>query len=469
MLSTNRLKGIILIIVDALRHDSLIELIKLGKANTLRRLMSRGINFNTCFSLTNTTDPSVTTIMSGLHPLNHGVINHGEKVTASELRRARYLTFLSDILTNKGWFNIGLDILERWHTKGFDIYLSTTRGNIRAKYSWLLSNLKYGHLKLFLRNIGLRLQITKHIWEPIFSYYQDAHILVDMAIRYIRLAIKKKRNFIVLLHFWSTHIPYYANTYKNFGPLCYKKYKNICDKDFRNVLLHTAHVKRRRYLNKWGKFRKYKKIFNVISDYYSSIIHVDDAIHKLLDSLCFEGILDETLIVLTADHGESLVEHEIFFDHHGLYDVSIRVPLIFYSGSINRASTNNTALHVDILPTLLEMLDIHTEFQFDGINLNKVLNDEVPDRPVVSIETYTEKKIGIRWNGYKYIRSLNLKNAICRYCGKIHGGLRELYDLNADPNETKNIIRENGEIEQKFIEKFKREIIKFRVKTALKS
>jgi arylsulfatase A-like enzyme len=49
----------------------------------------------------------------------------------------------------------------------------------------------------------------------------------------------------------------------------------------------------------------------------------------MVNTLDENGLMDTTLLVITSDHGESLTEHGIFFDHHGLYDPTIRVPLLF--------------------------------------------------------------------------------------------------------------------------------------------
>ena len=63
---------------------------------------------------------------------------------------------------------------------------------------------------------------------------------------------------------------------------------------------------------------------------------------------------EDTLIILTSDHGESRTEHEIFFDHHGLYDVTSHGPLILFAPKLLTEAKRISALvqHVDLVPTL---------------------------------------------------------------------------------------------------------------------
>jgi hypothetical protein len=57
-----------------------------------------------------------------------------------------------------------------------------------------------------------------------------------------------------------------------------------------------------------------------------------------------------------------------------------------------------------------------------------------------------KRKIAIRTNDYKYIVAKSKREAVCRCCGYIHGGLRELYDLSVDPNELRNIVEERADV-----------------------
>lgn len=81
---------------------------------------------------------------------------------------------------------------------------------------------------------------------------------------------------------------------------------------------------------------------------------------------------DDTLIILTSDHGESLTEHEIFFDHHGLYDVTTHVPLILFAPKHfpNPKRIKALVQHVDLVPTLCDLMGVEAEGgAWDGLSL----------------------------------------------------------------------------------------------------
>ena len=91
---------------------------------------------------------------------------------------------------------------------------------------------------------------------------------------------------------------------------------------------------------------------------------MDACIADIFTALEALGIEDETLVVINSDHGETLYDHDCYFDHHGLYDCTLHVPLIFrYPGKVP-AGQRVRGLHAsmkDIMPTLLDLLGIKTE------------------------------------------------------------------------------------------------------------
>ena len=169
-------------------------------------------------------------------------------------------------------------------------------------------------------------------------------------------------------------------------------------------------------------------------------------------------------MILTSDHGESLGEHGIYFDHHGLYEVSLRVPLILYSECLGKGVISGTVTHADIVPTILDVVGVHpTSIEFDGISLLSTIEGKhnLSERPAIAIETYTEKKISIKCNEWKLI--LSQKNGICNYCGVMHGDVIELYNIKEDPNEVSNIAKKRPEIVNELKRRFIKDILKFRL------
>ena len=136
-------------------------------------------------------------------------------------------------------------------------------------------------------------------------------------------------------------------------------------------------------------------------------------------------------------------EHQIYFDHHGLYDPGIRIPLILSHGDLPSGKVYNEFVqHFDLVPTILDMAEIRNdEMAFDGKSLMGIVRGEPWDRQFVYAEEHCgQKKRMIRDDRYKYIMALD--DEPCAYCERYHSREDEFYDLRADPGETKNIIHD---------------------------
>ena len=163
--------------------------------------------------------------------------------------------------------------------------------------------------------------------------------------------------------------------------------------------------------------------------YEAKLRNVDRiAIEPLLDGLAEAGLYDETLIVLTSDHGEELYEHRGFSHGHALWDEVIRVPMIVKfprggrpAGLGERESALSST--IDIFPTLAAVAGFAPPADGPGRNLA-----EAVDERFVFVEN------GIQ--GWAWIEG-ELKAMRMRRGGR---ELRHLYDLSLDPGERKNLI-----------------------------
>jgi len=195
----------------------------------------------------------------------------------------------------------------------------------------------------------------------------------------------------------------------------------------------------------WGT----KTVSEQISEYDGAIRYVDNEIARLVQALKKHGIADQTLLIITSDHGESLSEHQIYFDHHGLYEVSIHVPLIIRYPEVLPCdkTVEGFVQHVDLVPTILDLLDInYSREDFDGESLMPLICEGKELRSSVYVEeAYAQRKRGVRTQKYEYIKALSEEEAICRLCNRIHGGVEELYDLESDPEQNHNLVEDRPE------------------------
>jgi arylsulfatase A-like enzyme len=180
----------------------------------------------------------------------------------------------------------------------------------------------------------------------------------------------------------------------------------------------------------------------VIAQYDGAIAYMDACIQSIFMALEAHGIMDETIIVLNGDHGETLYDHECWFDHHGLYDVTLHVPLIIrYPGHVpagKRVSGFNQ--HKDLVPTMMELAGIETGIDFDGRSLLPLINGDVSshESEFYITECTWMRKHGWRTPHWKLIVALepdfHFKPEI------------ELYNLVEDPEENNNLAESEPEM-----------------------
>jgi arylsulfatase A-like enzyme/Tfp pilus assembly protein PilF len=167
--------------------------------------------------------------------------------------------------------------------------------------------------------------------------------------------------------------------------------------------------------------------------YDVEVAEADRAIGRLLDWLRRERVLDDTLVVFTADHGESLGEHGE--PTHGIfiYDATIRVPLVWRLPGVFPAGGTyaGPVRHIDIVPTILGVLGLDGGGTTQGIDLLPALRGEAP---APDLAQYAEARLaeegfgmaplfGVREGGRKWFQAPR----------------PELYDLRADPRERDNL------------------------------
>ncbi|CAG7597924.1 Multifunctional alkaline phosphatase superfamily protein [Paenibacillus solanacearum] len=178
------------------------------------------------------------------------------------------------------------------------------------------------------------------------------------------------------------------------------------------------------------------------AQYDGAIAYMDACIQNILTTVEALGIEEETLIVVTSDHGETLNEHDCYYDHHGLYETNLVVPLIFkYPGKVPAGKRVSDYSQIkDIMPTILDLLEIKTDIPFNGRSLQPLLEGRERARePEFYITECTwMRKHGWRTPEWKLIHALepdfHFKPEI------------ELYNLIKDTQELRNVAEEEPEI-----------------------
>lgn len=175
-----------------------------------------------------------------------------------------------------------------------------------------------------------------------------------------------------------------------------------------------------------------------IAQYDGEIAYMDSCVQNVLTQMETLGILDDTIVVFTSDHGETLYDHECWFDHHGMYDCTLRVPmLIRYPCKLpaGKRVAGYSQLK-DLAPTLLELAEIDAPDVFDGRSLAPMANAEecTHETEIYITECTWMRKHGWRTPEWKLMVALepdfHFKPPV------------ELYNLVADPEENCNLADE---------------------------
>jgi choline-sulfatase len=164
--------------------------------------------------------------------------------------------------------------------------------------------------------------------------------------------------------------------------------------------------------------------------YLREVAFMDAAVGTLLDGLRADGLLDESLIVVAGDHGESLGEHGEPTHGAFCYDGVLRVPLLVHLPGGRRGGERSPALAsvVDVFPTLAGALDLGTCAGLDGRDLLRLGASR--DRGV-----YFECYAG--WLSYGYSPLAGWIEGAHKY---LHSTKPELYRLDLDPREQRNVL-----------------------------
>jgi arylsulfatase A-like enzyme len=392
----HRIPRVILIVVDTLRADALScygsSDVTTGNMDVFAR---DAVLFEKAYAPAPWTIPSMASIMTGLSPLVHRTTGYKSRLPdalptlAEQMHDAGYLTWAigSNLILRRRNFEQGFT--------GYDFYPKRIDTSLGGK---LLAG-------WFPRHFGNEAS-TKDLTDISINWLQ-AHADSD---------------FFLWLHYYDPHEPYEppdtylpaADVLPGIGP-------RFGDKVNVRAGLRVLSAKERQAV---------KKLYD------AEVRYVDENLGRLLRHLKELGIYDDSLIILTSDHGEEFWEHDGYEHGHDLYNEQIWVPLIVkLPGSSAKGRIIQQVSTESITPTLLQLCAV--EYDKEKLSCTSLISywsDQsatTPEIPIVStgLLFYEEKESAI-FDGFKYIRSLVTGN-------------EELYYLPDDPGEKKCLSRLN--------------------------
>lgn len=247
--------------------------------------------------------------------------------------------------------------------------------------------------------------------------------------------------FFLFLHCWDPHTPYLPP--EDLKRRFYDGDEN--DPDNHSLDHHKSQIVYPFYeqfhLSKYGDFTDAEYVTAL---YDAEVAAADRELGKLFAFLESSGLMDNTIVFLTADHGENMTEHGFYWCHQGTYEEVIAVPLVLWAPSVFPDAREPEALvqHADLLPTILELAGSELPERTDGISLVPLLEgkSDAGHEFVVLSECVWQARCGIRTAEWKFMKTIDN--------GLFDRPERELYHLLDDPQEQQNLVDTHTDLAQ---------------------
>jgi arylsulfatase A-like enzyme len=385
----DRHPNIVLITIDTLRSDHCTPY---GYGRDTTPLMSvlaqQGSLFENVYAPMPTTGPSHSTMFTSRYPISHGVIKNGYVLADEELT-------IAEVLQKNGYSTAAV----------------ISSFAVNSKFG-----LKQGFQYYDEEFIGKDPSMRTTRWQGIEVeglFDRRAKETTASAMKWLKA--HEKDPFFLWVHYFDPHGPYDP-------PDRFKK----------------------KFESKMGSNEEPQKTYDV---YDGEIGYADAEIEKIVEYLDQKGLDEDTLLIVTADHGEGLGQHNHM--HHGLflYEEAVRVPLVMrWPGKIPAGlRIKNRVELLDLSPTILDIAGVPAKnANYQGRSLKSMIQNPSiarQSRPIFfqrrlyETENYKGnvvkgEKLGVLLDQWKYIEALKERSV-------------ELYDLSSDPGELTNVSREH--------------------------
>jgi len=448
--------NIILIGMDTVRADHLSCYGYHRKTTpNIDTIARNGILYENAFTAAPWTPPSHASMFTGKYPSHHRVLGKNVRLDKGNIP-------LAQILSHRGYMTIsvtgcGLLGLGSGFERGFQELYETELPS--SSSFWRGPELE-------------KLRLKDYIRTQIYGQDRGSCQATEVIKRSIKKCERIKKPFFIFVNYFNCHSPYDP-------PRPFKK--RFCS-GFSQSRFYTKEFLLNRILNRtsekisgrdldvqklrWiasgegGLFFTLKELsvsqeeWEVVKSWYDGeIAYLDHQIGNLFDFLCNRNLFDNTLLIITSDHGENFGEHGLALHPLCLYDSLLHVPLIVSYPDVTSKGIriSNLVSTVDIFPTVMDISNAKFESKIDGKSLYPFRNRKIHDficaeygglfmrglggwkgkRPVGFNNKLKEIDMGrkcVRTSDYKYI---------------LTNGKEELYDIRNDPCECVNIVSDH--------------------------
>jgi arylsulfatase A-like enzyme len=198
---------------------------------------------------------------------------------------------------------------------------------------------------------------------------------------------------------------------------------------------------------------------NTLALYDAGIMYVDACLGTLFQKLDKDDLLKDTIVILTADHGEEFGEHGDFDHYPKLYDELLHVPLIISVPELPRRTIDETVSLIDLAPTIVELLNLSPIHSWEGKSLVPLITGVTRNWENRAVSEVSHAINQMRIDPTKRITSIRTNE--WKFIVNEADGSRELYQLINDPGETINVYREEPAVAKIFELKMKKHLSRY--------
>ncbi|MCD6508140.1 sulfatase [Candidatus Poribacteria bacterium] len=394
---------VILVFFDTMRYDhASFNGYPRKTTPILDELAREGTIFTNCYATDVPTQPCYTATFTGQRGIKTGIVTHGQP---EETIPSRLDTFPA-LLAKKGILTAAISTLyrfRRWFAQGFIHYIQPNIGK-------------------WLQHVSCE-DVNKEAIPWIKAY---AH-----------------REFFLFLHYWDPHTPYNLVPKRYLG-----KFYSGDPYDPSNKSLEDLRSRPLMYFFiSGGAVPELKEgltdIEYPIAQYDAEINYADEHFGDVLEALEREKVLDDTIIIFTSDHGEALRgEHGVYFDHMDAYEQVAHVPFFIWApGRVKAQTVSAFVQHTDIAPTVLEAFGVNVPESFEGKSLWPILRGETTEH-----REFVVTNQGL-WSAQRAYRTKRWTLMRTYAPGMLTEAKDwELFDRLDDPDESKDVSAQNGDI-----------------------
>jgi arylsulfatase A-like enzyme len=181
-------------------------------------------------------------------------------------------------------------------------------------------------------------------------------------------------------------------------------------------------------------------VSDLLKLYDGEIRYTDAQIRNVVDALKRDGIYEDTVVIVTADHGEAFGEHGRFGHHPDLYDELLRVPLILNGPGISPGTVDQQVSLIDVGPTIYDLVGTETPSVVQGESFYPLLDGESQEESIALITAARDDRMACRTSEWKFF-------------WRVDEDEFELYDLTDDPAEQTDLSDERPEVVERFVDR----------------